>query len=492
LGSGWGTFLTGAVLAMAGQFGLGTVLLLAGLGIGIWGNIRRKDESRSPNFSLGEASEADLHLAHPAIPASCFPLVQSTATGHLFNFTQQMSGDVTLGASRVDLGDLVATGQARPSNEYSGAYAYSIPRDARIKVDVGDSTFLVNSVPPAHEVANTLIGRVDWSSQGFNGASVGIHALVLLLVVLVPPDTRVLSLDAFNKDSKTIPVLIKAPKINEDEVPPWLKAQREAAKGPEGKAHKGESGKAGDPKSKQRNRRMAIKGPKDNPDPALSRHLAEQTVKQTYLVGLLNGRSGSRIASIFGRDSALGDEAEEALGNLIGNDVGDAYGMGGLGLIGTGRYGGGLGEGTVGTSRHLGTIGKGGQNGTADYGRGVGPKLRKRVASTPKIARSVKVVGALDKSIIRRIIRRHINEVKFCYQSELQSSPDLSGRVVVKFSISPTGQVAFSKVQTSTMGNVKVETCLTTAVRRWLFPKPQNGGIVLVSYPFIFRPVGSG
>jgi len=102
------------------------------------------------------------------------------------------------------------------------------------------------------------------------------------------------------------------------------------------------------------------------------------------------------------------------------------------------------------------------------------------------------VKGSLDKSIIRRVIRRHINEVKYCYQAELQSSPDLYGRVVVNFSIMPNGQVAASKVERSTMKNNRVEGCVTRAVRRWLFPKPHNGGVVVVSYPFVFRSAGTG
>jgi hypothetical protein len=36
------------------------------------------------------------------------------------------------------------------------------------------------------------------------------------------------------------------------------------------------------------------------------------------------------------------------------------------------------------------------------------------------------------------------------------------------------------------MGNLRVEKCVVDAVKRWPFPKPANGGIVIVSYPFNF------
>ena len=38
----------------------------------------------------------------------------------------------------------------------------------------------------------------------------------------------------------------------------------------------------------------------------------------------------------------------------------------------------------------------------------------------------------VDKEIIRRVIRRHMNEVKFCYERELQRNPTLRGAVRVE------------------------------------------------------------
>jgi TonB family protein len=105
---------------------------------------------------------------------------------------------------------------------------------------------------------------------------------------------------------------------------------------------------------------------------------------------------------------------------------------------------------------------------------------------------SAVVRGSLDKEIIRRIIRRHINEVKYCYEQELVRKPELGGRVSVQFTIAATGQVVTSVLQNSTMGNLRVENCVVQAVRRWEFPKPLGGGIVIVTYPFAFTPAGGG
>ena len=36
------------------------------------------------------------------------------------------------------------------------------------------------------------------------------------------------------------------------------------------------------------------------------------------------------------------------------------------------------------------------------------------------------------------------------------------------------------------LGNPAAENCIAQAVRRWTFPQPKGGGIVIVSYPFVF------
>ena len=100
--------------------------------------------------------------------------------------------------------------------------------------------------------------------------------------------------------------------------------------------------------------------------------------------------------------------------------------------------------------------------------------------------------GSLNKEIIRRIIRRHIDEVKACYEQELTKKPDLAGRIMVQFTIAASGQVIASVLQNSTMANARVENCTVQAVRRWEFPKPLGGGIVIVSYPFVLTPAGGG
>ena len=167
--------------------------------------------------------------------------------------------------------------------------------------------------------------------------------------------------------------------------------------------------------------------------------------------------------------------------------VGDNFGYGGLGISGTGRGGGGTGMGTIGLG-NMGTIGHGAGGGSGSgYGRGSGG-LGGR-SSAPQIRSGAAMVhGSLSKQVIRRIIKRHLNEVRFCYEQQLQSDPSLKGRVVIKFVIDAKGNVTAAAVSESTFNDTIIETCILQAVRRWKFPAPEGGGIVVVNYPFELMP----
>ena len=95
--------------------------------------------------------------------------------------------------------------------------------------------------------------------------------------------------------------------------------------------------------------------------------------------------------------------------------------------------------------------------------------------------------GSLDKEIIARVVARHLHEVKACYDPELEAKPGLEGSIMVQFTIGAEGLVVASELVNSTMKDAVVEGCVVEAVRHWEFPKPVGGGVVVVSYPFLFK-----
>ncbi len=122
------------------------------------------------------------------------------------------------------------------------------------------------------------------------------------------------------------------------------------------------------------------------------------------------------------------------------------------------------------------------------YGKGAGSGFGGRGKRAPKVRQAkAKVSGALSSDVIRRIIRAHLNEVRFCYEQGLQLDPNLEGRLVVRFTIDAKGRVAEAEISTS-VGDKTVDRCVARAVKRWKFPSPAGGGLVQVLYPFELLP----
>ena len=101
------------------------------------------------------------------------------------------------------------------------------------------------------------------------------------------------------------------------------------------------------------------------------------------------------------------------------------------------------------------------------------------------------VVGGLSKEVIARIIKQHQSEIKFCYETELQKKPELSGKVAVLFTINGGGLVNDANVAETTLNDGSAEGCMLSRIRRWKFPEPEGGGVVTVTFPWIFKPAGT-
>ena len=98
------------------------------------------------------------------------------------------------------------------------------------------------------------------------------------------------------------------------------------------------------------------------------------------------------------------------------------------------------------------------------------------------------ILGALDKSLIDAVIKRYMNQIRYCYQRELSKNPSLAGKITVKFVIQKDGTVSSAVTKSTTMNNASVEECINGRFLKMIFPDPKGGGIVIVSYPFVFSP----
>jgi pSer/pThr/pTyr-binding forkhead associated (FHA) protein len=98
------------------------------------------------------------------------------------------------------------------------------------------------------------------------------------------------------------------------------------------------------------------------------------------------------------------------------------------------------------------------------------------------------VLGSMDPDIIRRILREHIPQFRFCYQKELDAGgKEESGDVHMNFLIGASGHVTKAGVKKSGL-SPSVSKCVVNVLYGIRFPKPAGGADVEVSQPINFYP----
>ncbi len=103
---------------------------------------------------------------------------------------------------------------------------------------------------------------------------------------------------------------------------------------------------------------------------------------------------------------------------------------------------------------------------------------------------AVRVEGGLSRETVRRVVRSYQGQIQTCYERVLVKNPNLSGRFVFDWNITPTGPVATVKSVKETVKSPELTTCLLGLIKRMVFPKAENGKSTRVIYPFEFKSAG--
>ena len=130
-------------------------------------------------------------------------------------------------------------------------------------------------------------------------------------------------------------------------------------------------------------------------------------------------------------------------------------------------------------------------NKSANYGGEAARNTAGKGSSLVSIASDAEmgVADGLTKEEVGKVVREHLGEVRYCYESALARQPGLEGKLVLSFTVRGNGRVR-EVITKESSGNTSLDNCIQNRLLKWIFPKPRQGVDVGVSYPFIFKSLG--
>jgi len=363
---------------------------------------------------------------------------------------EDWDGFVDCEDSRYSFEELVEAGKAKKDGD-----TFEIPMNpgVRLMVDIDGVVFFSHLVPAGARVTSRATDDLDYPFMSI-ASFVGFLGMLFGLVMWFSAPPAINSSIEIDDDFFA-ELFIEKPEVDKPKPKP------KEAEG-EGARPKKEEGKRGS----KTNKLEEAKGE------AIKKQMLDRQVAEN--AGIISALMDSDMFATAGLSGDLTDQ----VGGLMGVKGGQ-IGNGGLSSRGGGLGGGGKYDGIAGG---MGTRGLG----NGEHGYGTGPKTTRTEGVIGTVGGDPLIIGALDSALIDKVIKRHMSQIKYCYTRELNKDPSIGGKVTMKFVIANDGSVSNAQVKTSTMGNAAVEGCITKMFLRMQFPEPNGGGIVIVSYPFLF------
>ena len=394
-------------------------------------------------------------------------LIRLTAPGQAeLEFSSAALGEIRKHGRSAQLDGLKKPEHASGSQGQRFRVALKTGMDARIRF--GDVSFHVRFVRPPKTVAKIKANRIEPFFVRAVGGAIAAHLFLGMLLVLLGPETTFNSAggEAYAEIIEQPPrdVEIEPPAPPPPPPEPELKPQPEPP--------------AAEPPPKRRPKRKRRRVRRRRPPREQARGVTKQRVQTSGVLGAmgkLNLRAPGRRSMV---QAASNLDAVKAPGGSNFR-VGALVGKTPTSNVSVGGGGGGkpLTRGSASLLR--GGFGKlaGRRNGTV---RG---KVRRVTA------RRLRATGSISREAIAKVINENLGQVQYCYERALIKKPGLKGKLVLEWRISTSGRVMAVRQKTSSIPSAEVATCIIRKLKTWRFPKPR-GGVVVVSYPFIFSSVG--
>jgi TonB family protein len=117
-------------------------------------------------------------------------------------------------------------------------------------------------------------------------------------------------------------------------------------------------------------------------------------------------------------------------------------------------------------------------------GREESPSAPARGVEKPPVKPRVPAPGTMNASALRQAVGRNRHEVLTCFERGRMDNQQLSGRVVVRIYVDPSGKVTQARIASSSLQNRSVEACIEQAVETWTLPAPAGGVATSFNYGF--------
>jgi len=428
------------------------------------------------NITIGQSAKNLFVVPSDSLPRQ-WMLFEVNGPKYVAHFSDGMDARIAVANEIISLSQLKQAGKIQKKG---ASFVLPLDERSRGKITLGDLTILFQFVTPPPpqprpqlpaSVRGSLTADLDWTFSAIAAFSFLLHLILVIYLRNVDWPRK--------PDIETIPdrFVHMAAKPPEKKVEEKKVDEKKTDETAEDKKPKKEEKKAGGEEKKPKKELTAEEKAKQAEDRAKAdaerrARLAEK-VQSTGLLKLLGAKTdgGGSIADVLGKGDVDRDQ-EKAFQGVGGVGVASDAGLRGIktGGAGNGRVA------SVGSLRGAGGISAG--------GTGEGPS-EKKVSGVVK-SEAPNVDGELDPNIVAKEVRSRIGAVKACYDRALKKNPNLSGKIVVHWTITPAGTVSGVDMETDSVGDPEVATCIKQLISRWRFPAP-SGGAVEVSFPFVFQ-----
>lgn len=234
---------------------------------------------------------------------------------------------------------------------------------------------------------------------------------------------------------------------------------------------------------------------KPDPDPVAGGPTENRTQQwqQSTPANVMNNsildRMDTRTESMFGEatDASLENAVDAILTG--GNGSLQKGPVGGNGVAGGGDRMAEMGGKGMGNMGHAGwSTGRGNREGPVRVGTN-GTGMAVRTAPPRLVARPAAVdlednAGSRSAESILRVIRAHVGGFRYTYEKFLKENPAIGGKISLKFTIGPSGDIVAIEIANSNTGIAALDQEIKDKARRMKFDAIEKGNVT-VTYAFV-------